>query len=321
MFKAYSGLGSWSLLLTVVLAAGCTPVSSTKSDGADASGGGNGTAAKINIDGSSTVYPISEAVAEEFSKTHPKAEIGVGFSGTGGGMKKFSAGEIDIADASREMKPAEAEKCKEGGIEFIRLSVAFDGLAVVVNPENEWCDSLTVEQLKKIWQPENPAQKWSDIDSSWPDEKIVLYGPGTDSGTFDYFTEEIVGEAKSSRADYSPSEDDNTLVTGVAGNKYAMGYFGYAYYAENQGKLKVLGVDSGDGPVKPSMETVMDNSYTPLARPLFIYVNKKSLEQPLVKEFVKFYMEQAADLAKEVGYVPVPAEIAAENQATMDANL
>ncbi len=274
---------------------------------------------EISINGSSTVYPISEAVAEEFGKANRGTKVTVGFSGTGGGMKQFSAGEIDICDASRGMKDAEAAKCKEAGIDFIRLSVAYDGLAVVVNPENDWCDSLTVEQLKKIWQPQNPAQKWSELNPEWPDEKIVLYGPGTDSGTFDYFTEEIVGEAKASRGDYAQSEDDNTLVTGVAGDKHAMGYFGFAYYIENQEKLKLLGVDSGDGPVKPSMETVMDNSYAPLSRPLYIYVNNKSLGRPDVAKFVKFYLTQAAALAEEVGYVPVPADVEAENQQTLNA--
>ncbi|MCA9240878.1 MAG: PstS family phosphate ABC transporter substrate-binding protein [Planctomycetales bacterium] len=276
---------------------------------------------EISIDGSSTVFPVSEAVAEEFSNAHPSVEVSVGFSGTGGGMKKFAAGEIDIADASRAMKDEEAAKCGEAGIEFIRLSVAYDGLAVVLNPENDWCDSLTVEELKKIWTPDDPAQKWSDVNPDWPDEKIVLYGPGTDSGTFDYFTEEIVGEAKASRSDYSASEDDNTLVTGVAGDKYALGYFGFAYYLNNQEKLKLMAVDGGSGPVKPSMETVMDNSYAPLSRPLYIYVNKKSLARPEVKDFVKFYMEKAAELSKDVGYVPVPDDQAAENQTTLETNL
>lgn len=274
---------------------------------------------QISIDGSSTVYPVSEAVAEEFSDKNPNVKVAVGFSGTGGGMKKFAAGEIDICDASRAMKDAEAEKCKEAGIEFIELSVAFDGLAVVVNPDNDWCDSLTVDQLKQIWQPESPAQTWKEIDESFPEEKLVLYGPGTDSGTFDYFTEEIVGETKASRADYGASEDDNVIVNGVSGDKHALGYFGFAYYIENQDKLKLVGVDNGDGAVKPSMETVMDNSYKPLARPLYIYVNLESLKRPEVAEFVKFYMSQAAALSKEVGYVPVPEDVAKENATTLEA--
>lgn len=277
--------------------------------------------AEISIDGSSTVYPVSEAVAEAFSLANSDVRVSVGFSGTGGGMKKFYAEEIDIADASRGMKDAEAEMCEAVGLEFIRLSVAFDGLAVVVNPQNDWCDSLTVEQLKKIWQPDDPAQKWSDLNPEWPDEKIVLYGPGHDSGTFDYFTEEIVGESKSSRGDFAASEDDNTLVIGVSGDKHALGYFGFAYYIENQDKLKLLGVDNGDGPVQPSMETVMDNSYEPLSRPLYIYVSKKALERPEVKKFVKFYMDQAAEQSKKVGYVPVPEEVAVENATTLEAAL
>ncbi|TWT77621.1 Phosphate-binding protein PstS precursor [Posidoniimonas polymericola] len=276
---------------------------------------------QISIDGSSTVYPVSEAVAEEFSAKNPGVKVAVGFSGTGGGMKKFAAGEIDICDASRGMKEAEAEKCKAAGIEFIELSVAYDGLAVVIHPKNDSVDSLTVEELKQIWQPENPAKKWSDVNPDWPEEDLVLYGPGTDSGTFDYFTEEIVGETKASRSDYGASEDDNTIVNGVAGNEHALGYFGFAYYLENQDKLKLVAVDGGDGPVKPSMETVMDGTYSPLARPLYIYVNLESLKRPEVAEFVKFYMAQAAALSKEVGYVPVPEDVAQENETTLNAAL
>lgn len=305
-----------TLSAALIVAAGCRPAPEGGSDAATGSKSGS-----ISIDGSSTVYPVSMAVAEEFSDQGTDAEVTVGFSGTGGGMKQFAAGEIDICDASRGMKPAEAEKCKENGVEFIELSVAYDGLAVVVNPDNDWCDELTVDQLKQMWKPEDPAQKWSDINPDWPEEDLVLYGPGTDSGTFDYFTEEIVGEAKASRSDYAPSEDDNMLVTGVAGDKNALGYFGFAYYIENKDKLKLLGVDGGDGPVKPSMETVMDNTYKPLARPLYIYVNTASLKRPEVAKFVKFYMDQAAKLSKDVGYVPVPDDVAAENAATLEAAL
>lgn len=268
---------------------------------------------EIRIDGSSTVYPVSEAVAEEFSRVNSKARVTVGKSGTGGGMKKFAAGETDISDASRPIKESEAEQCEQNGIEFIQLSVAFDGLAVIVNPENDWCDSLTIEQLKELWRPESPVKKWSDLDPSWPDEPVRLYGPGTDSGTFDYFTEEVVGEPGASRSDYTASEDDNVLVTGVKSDKYALGYFGFAYYAENEGSLKLLGVDSGSGPVQPSMETVRANTYAPLSRPLFIYVSKPALKRPVVAQFVDFYLENAAELSKEVGYVPVSDDVAAEN--------
>lgn len=301
-----------------IVVAGCS-VENVETKSSASGGEVASTDKSIEIDGSSTVYPVSEAVAEEFSKTHPDADVTVAFKGTGGGMKRFAAGEIDIADASREMKDKEAAMCEEAGIDFVRLSVAFDGIAVVVNPANDWCENLTVEQLKKIWSPEKEVSKWSDLDPAWPDKDIKLFGPGTDSGTFDYFTEEIVGEAKKSRDDFTPSEDDNMLVKGVVGDKHALGYFGFAYYIENKESLKLLGVDGGDGPVQPSMETVMDNSYTPLARPLFIYVSKKSLERPLVKEFVKYYMENAAELAKEVGYVPVPNDVAAENEEVLSS--
>lgn len=304
-----------SLLAVATLTSlGCTAKPAGEADGTTSGGSASGT---IKIDGSSTVYPVSFAVAEEFSKANPNANVTVAFSGTGGGMKQFGVGEIDIADASRPMKDKEAAICAENGIEFIKLSVAYDGIAVVVNPGNDWCDTLSVEQLKKLWTPDSPAKTWKDLDPTWPDEEVKLFGPGTDSGTFDYFTEEIVGETKKSRADYTPSEDDNMLVTGVSGDKYALGYFGFAYYVENKDKLKLLGVDAGSGPVKPSMETVMDNSYTPLARPLFIYVSKASLKNEVTKEFVKFYLANAAELSKEVGYVPAPAEVAAENEAAL----
>ncbi len=257
-----SMLGGGWLVVAVVWVSGCSKPS-------------------IQVDGSSTVYPITEAVAEDFKTEQPGVRVTVGLSGTGGGMKKFVAGEIDICDASRPIKDAESAACKASGIEYIELEVAFDGLSVVVNPENDWGDCITVEQLKAIWQPESTVQKWSDLNPEWPSEPIKLYGPGTDSGTFEYFTEAIVGEARKSRADYSPSEDDNMLVTGVAGGKYALGYFGYAYYEENKDRLKLLGIDNGDGNcVKPSVEAVRNGTYKPLSRPLYIYVNKKALQRP-----------------------------------------
>ncbi|HAH47772.1 PstS family phosphate ABC transporter substrate-binding protein [Gimesia sp.] len=283
----------------------------------ESSGAGAGDlAGDVKIDGSSTVYPVSEAVAEEFRAVQPKVRVTVGFSGTGGGMKKFIAGEVDICDASRAMKEKEATACKEQGIEYIELSVAFDGLAVIVNPENSWCDCLTVGQLKELWRPESGVKQWKDLDPKWPAEDIKLYGPGTDSGTFDYFTEAIVGESKASRADYTASEDDNVLVTGVSEDKNSLGYFGFAYYEENKDKLKLLGVDGGEGCKKPSLETVRNNSYAPLSRPLFIYVRKSALERPEVVAFVKFYLENAAALSKDVGYVPVSDEV---QKANMEA--
>jgi phosphate transport system substrate-binding protein len=242
-------------------------------------------------------------------------------SGTGGGFKKFAAGEIDICDASREITAEEAEACKKAGVEFEMFEVAFDGLAVLVNPANEWCDTITVDQLKTIWRPESAetVQKWSDVNPDWPDEEFKLYGPGTDSGTYDYFTEVINGKAKSSRQDYSPSENDNALVTGVAGDKGALGYFGLAYYEENKDKLKLLAVDAGDGPVQPTAETVRDGTYKPLSRPLFIYVRKSSLDNAGVKTFVEYYLKNAGDVAPQVGYVAVTDEIAKENQEKLAA--
>lgn len=277
------------------------------------------TAGTVRADGSSTVYPITEAVAEEFRNEHPDVRAVIGFSGTGGGFKKLAAGEIDICDASRTIKDEERATCEAHGIKYVELEIAFDGLSVVVNPENDWCDCLTVEQLKAIWQPESAINKWSDLKPDWPEEKIELFGPGTDSGTFDYFTEAIVGTAKSSRADYTPSEDDNMLVTGVEGSKYALGYFGYAYYKENKDRLKLLGVDAGGGKcVQPSMETVRSNTYKPLSRPLFIYVNQASLEKPEIVEFVRYYLDTVSQLVEQVGYVPLSDEVLAKSKQTFD---
>lgn len=279
--------------------------------------GCGGKTSSITIDGSSTVYPITEAVAEEFHKKQPAIRVTVGFSGTGGGMKKFIAGDIDICDASRAITESEKTSCRNAGIEYVELEVAFDGLAVVVHPANEWCDALTVTQLKELWRPESAVNHWSDLNPDWPNKEITLYGPGTDSGTFDYFTQAIVGEEKASRADYTASEDDNVLVTGVQEDRYALGYFGYAYYSENKDKLKLLGIDDGDGPVKPSAATVRDGSYAPLSRPLRIYVRTSSLSRPEVFEFVRFYLDNVGELATEVGYVPVSAEAASRNEQTL----
>jgi phosphate transport system substrate-binding protein len=284
----------------------------------DSSGGLDGS---VEIDGSSTVYPVSQAIAEEFLSVEADIQVTVGFSGTGGGFKKFAAGEIDIADASRTIKSTEAEACKKAGIEYIRLDVAYDGLAVVVNPKNDWADCLTVEQLKELWRPESGIKKWSDLNPDWPAKEIKLYGPGPDSGTFDYFTEEIVGESKASRADYTASEDDNVIVYGVSEDRYALGYFGYAYFVENQDRLKLLGVDPGDGCQIPTEETVRTDVYKPLSRPLFIYVRTSALKKPQVAAFVKFYLDHVAELVTDVGYVPVSAETAANNRKLLDAAL
>lgn len=255
----------------------------------------------IKIDGSSTVYPITQAVAEEFNKENPDVNITVGISGTGGGFKKFVVGETDINDASRKVKSEEVEKAKANGIDMMELEVAYDGIAIVVNKDNNWVDDITTEELKKIWDKDSKVVYWSDVRPEWPKEKIKLYGPGTDSGTFDYFTAEINGEEKRIRTDYTASEDDNVLVQGVAGDKYAMGFFGHSYYEENKDNLKALKING----VEPTTENIRNGSYKPLSRPLFIYVNTKSLERPELKAFVKFYLEKAKDLVEQVGYVPL----------------
>jgi phosphate transport system substrate-binding protein len=263
----------------------------------------------IEIDGSSTVFPITQAVAEEFQKINPDVRVNVGVSGTGGGFKRFQIGETDINDASRPIKSSEAEECAKNGIEYIKFDVAIDGLAVMVNPDNTWVDYLTVEELNMIWKPESTVNSWNDIRTEWPDQPIHLYGPDTDSGTFDYFTDVINGDEGVSRPDYTASADDNVLVQGIAGDVNSLGYFGYAYYAENSDILKIVPIDSGNGPVIPSDETVKSNEYTPLARPIFIYVNTASLETDIVESFVIFYLENAEQLVAEVGYTPQPSSV------------
>ncbi|RMD99161.1 MAG: PstS family phosphate ABC transporter substrate-binding protein [Bacteroidetes bacterium] len=276
--------------------------------GDSSSAGENSLSGKIEIDGSSTVYPISEAIAEEFREVAPDVHVTIGVSGTGGGFKKFSRGETVISDASRPIKDKEAKACQENGIEYVELEVAYDGLAVVANPANDWCDYLTVEELKKIWEPEaqDVVKNWNQVRDGFPDAPLSLFGPGTASGTFDYFTEAIVGESGKSRGDYMPSEDDHVLVQGVAGDKNALGFFGLAYFEENADKLKLVAVDGGDGPVKPSLETVMNGTYKPLSRPLFIYVSSEGAKRPEVVKFVEFYLNNASKIAEDVGYVPAP---------------
>ncbi len=264
----------------------------------------------IKIDGSSTVFPITEAVAEEFQKAKKGAvKVTVGIAGTGGGFKKFCRGETDISDASRPILKQEMETCKNANVQYIELPVAYDALTVMVNPKNDWVKTLTVPDLKKMWEPsaQGKVTNWNQVRSEWPNTPLKLFGPGADSGTFDYFTEAIVGKAKSSRGDFTASEDDNVLVQGIANDRNALGYFGFAYYVENQKKLKAVPIDGGKGAVAPSAKTVEDGSYQPLSRPIFIYVSKKSLDKPEVKEFVEFYLKQAPQLVKQVKYVPLPA--------------
>ena len=257
----------------------------------------------IEGDGSSTVFPITEAVAEEFRKVQGDVDVVVGISGTGGGFKKFCNGETDFNDASRPIKDEEKQACSAKGIEYVDFEVAFDGLSVLVNRANSFVDCLTVQELKKIWEPNSTVTKWSDVRADFPDEDIDLYGPGTDSGTFDYFTEVIVGEAKASRSDYNASEDDNVLVQGVAGDEHALGYFGFAYYEENVDQLKLVSVDDGNGCVEPSRETIENGEYSPLSRPLFVYVRNESLQRPEVRAFMQYYLTEGRALVSEVGYV------------------
>ncbi len=262
----------------------------------------------IKIDGSSTVYPVTEAVAEEFRTVASEVKVTIGISGTGGGFKKFAVGETDISDASRPIKNKEAEICTQNSINYVELTIAYDGLAVLINPENDWTKDITTEELKKLWEPaaEGKIMNWSDIREGWPDKKINLYGPDAASGTYDYFTEVIVGESGSSRGDYTNSSDDNVLVQGIATDKYAMGFFGLAYYKENKDKLKLVAVDAGSGGVIPTVETVSEKIYTPLSRPIFIYVNSKSIKRPEVVKFVEFYLKKAGELVPDVGYIALP---------------
>ena len=275
----------------------------------------------IKVDGSSTVYPITEGVAEEFQKANKGLKVTVGVSGTGGGFKKFCRDETDIQDASRPILKSEMDLCKAAGVEYYELPVAFDALTVVINPKNTWLKQATVAELKKMWEPaaQGKITRWNQVNPTWPDQPIKLFGAGADSGTFDYFTEAIVGKSKSSRGDFTASEDDNVLVQGVAGDVNSIGYFGFAYYAENTGKLKALPIVEKDGKpaVAPSQATVLDGSYQPLARPIFIYVKVKSLQKPEVKKFVNFYMANAAKIATEVKYVKLPDAIYKANQEHM----
>ncbi len=278
----------------------------------------------ILIDGSSTVAPISMAIAEEFQKQYPEVRVPVGISGTGGGFKKFCVGETDISDASRPIKESETNLCKENGVDYVELPVAFDGLAVLVNPSNDFVSCLTVEELKKIWEPEAEGKitNWNQVREGFPDQPLTLYGPGVDSGTYDYFTEAIVGKEGASRGDFLPSEDDNVLVQGIAGDPNALGFFGLAYYEENKDKLKLVAIDGGNGCVLPSVETVSNGTYRPLSRPLFIYINRERIDtKDEISAFVTFYLAQASQLVAEVGYIPLTDELYQLAQARYDKRI
>ncbi len=294
---------------------------------------------KITIDGSSTVYPITQAVGEEFNAANSGVEVAVGFAGTGGGFKKFCAGETDMNDASRPIKTedtpdakSEGTLCKDAGIEYVELGIATDALSVVVSKDNTWATCMTTAQLKTLWDvrpPEvtagpdgsPPKTLWSDLDPTWPAEPVNLFGPGPDSGTFDYFTEVINGKAKQSRSDYSPSEDDNALVTGVAGDKNALGYFGFSYLEENLDKIKAVAIDSGKGCVEPSSETVLGGTYTPLARPLFIYPSKAALARPEFVAFLHYYLENVNTFVDELGFIEAKPETITKSKSDLAAAL
>ncbi|MGV3591292.1 MAG: PstS family phosphate ABC transporter substrate-binding protein, partial [Gammaproteobacteria bacterium] len=283
-------------LLSTLLLTACGGADDSQQDG----GTGTEMTGVVSLDGSSTVYPISEAVAEEFpAAMAPRVRVTVGVSGTGGGFKKFLAGEIDINDASRPISESEKELAAANGIEYLEIPVAYDGLSVVVNPNNTWVDHLTMAELQTIWQPGSAVDSWNDIRAGWPERPIRLYGAGTDSGTFDYFTETVNGETGASRPDYTASEDDNVLVTGIEGDENALGYFGYAYYQENQERLKLVPIDGGNGPIAPNPTTINDGTYSPLSRPVFIYVNTASLERAPVRAFVEYYLEIAPQIVSE----------------------
>jgi phosphate transport system substrate-binding protein len=271
------------------------------------------SATLIKVDGSSTVYPITEAVAEEFQKKNRAVRITVGISGTGGGFKKFCSGETDLVDASRPIKATEVKLCADKKIEYIELPVAFDGLAVMVNPKNTWASSVTVAELKRLWEPaaQGKITRWSQVRASWPDKEIRLFGAGVDSGTYDYFTEAVVGQEHASRGDYTASEDDNVLVQGIANDPLALGFFGVAYYDSNKARLKLIALDdenpkNGAGPIVPTADTIKNGTYQPLSRPIFVYVNKKALDRPEIADFVNFYLTAGRDLVTEVGYIPLP---------------
>ncbi len=281
-----------------------------------ASPGATNAATLIKIDGSSTVYPITEAVAEEFQKKDRAVRITVGISGTGGGFKKFCGGETDLADASRPIKATEVKQCLDKKVEYIELPVAFDGLAVMVNPKNTWATSMTVKELQKLWEPaaQGKITRWSQVRPGWPDKEIRLFGPGVDSGTYDYFTEAVVGKEHASRGDYTASEDDNVLVQGVTGDPLALGFFGVAYYDSNKARLKLVAIDdenpkNGAGPILPTADTIKNGTYQPLSRPIFVYVNKKALDRSEVADLVKFYLTAGRELVNEVGYIPLPDKV------------
>ena len=294
--------------LVALLVAGCGGDDSRLERLDDSGGGGSDLSGRIEADGSSTVGPYTTAAAERFQQANSGVQVTVGVSGTGGGFERFCRGETDLSNASRPIKEEEATACKDKGVEYVEFQVANDALTVVVNKDNDWATCLTTEQLAKIWGPESKVDNWNQVDSSFPDQKLSLFGPGTDSGTFDYFTGEINGEEGASRSDYNASEDDNTTVTGVAGEKGGLGYFGFSYFEENQDKLKALEIDGGDGCVAPSVKAAQDGTYKPLSRPLFIYVKKDALARPEVAAFMQYILDNETAIAEASQFVPLTDE-------------
>jgi phosphate transport system substrate-binding protein len=309
------------LAVVMIFAAGCGRDDNSSSGSTTSGGsGGQSLSGRIEVDGSSTVGPFVTAGAEEFQGQNSGVQVTVGISGTGGGFERFCAGETDISDASRPIKEdEEVPVCQKNGIEYTQLQVANDGIAVVVNKENDWAKCLTVDQLKKIWEPKSKVDNWNQVDSSFPDQKMTLAGPGTDSGTFDFFTKEINGEEDASRTDYQATEDDNVIVQAVEGDKGGLGYFGLSYFEQNQGNLNDVEVDGGSGCVAPSNETVQDGSYTPLSRPLFIYVKNTSLQKPEVKAFVQYLLDNHETISQNALFVPMTDEQAQKSKSTFEA--
>jgi phosphate transport system substrate-binding protein len=312
------------LAVVVLVAAGCGGRDAGSGDAASGSvtaEAGSELSGRIQADGSSTVGPFTSAAAERFQQQHSGVQVTVGVSGTGGGFERFCRGETDISNASRPIKDEEAALCEEAGIEFLELQVVNDALTVVVNPENDWASCLTTEQLATIWGPGSEVRNWNEVDRSFPDEELSLFGPGTDSGTFDYFTDEINGEEGASRSDYSASEDDNVIVTGVSGERGGLGYFGFSYYEENQDTLEAVAIDGGEGCVEPSVENAQNGTYVPLSRPLFVYVKEEALARAEVEAFVRFALDNAQELAEAARYVPMTDAQVARARADLEAAL
>jgi phosphate transport system substrate-binding protein len=313
------------LVLLAALAALALAVAGCgRDDDADNAGGEATTAeasdldGRVEADGSSTVGPFTTAAAEGFQRDHSGVQVTVGVSGTGGGFERFCRGETDLSNASRPIDEDEVALCEKSGVEYVEFQVANDALTVVVNKDNDWADCLTVEQLKTIWEPGSKVSNWSQVDSSFPDQRLRLFGAGTDSGTFDYFTDVIMGEEGASRSDYSATEDDNVTVQGVSGDKGALGYFGFSYYEENQATLKALEIDGGEGCVAPSVENAQNGTYTPLSRPLFVYAKKESLGQPEVEAFVQYIIDNATAVAESSQFVPLTDEQVEKAQSDLE---